>query len=150
MQDTAGEAETSSYVMYSNGPPHLAERNQDDQLEHTCSSSVRIGDVALMTCQKRWTIGGSDERGPGISMLAARHDDDGYMYCYLTLIILFNTIYLQRVKRLQVLICINNNSINHQSFIYTKLSGPRVLVLTIQFKISCFFACSLKVIRFYW
>ena len=28
------------------------------------------------TCQRRWTIGRSGERGPGISVLAARHDDD--------------------------------------------------------------------------
>ena len=46
------------------------------QLEHTYSSSVRIRDVALKTCQRRWTIGRSGERGLGISVLAARHDDD--------------------------------------------------------------------------
>ena len=75
-QDTAGEAETSSQVMYSYGPPHMAEQKQDNQLEHTYSSYVRIQDVALKTCQRRWTIGKSGERGSGISMLAARHDDD--------------------------------------------------------------------------
>ena len=37
---------------------------------------VRIRDVALKTCQRRWTIGRSGERGSGISVLAARHDDD--------------------------------------------------------------------------
>ena len=46
MQDTAGEAGTSSYVMFSNGPPHMAEQKQGDQLEPTYSSSVRIRDVA--------------------------------------------------------------------------------------------------------
>ena len=56
--------------------PHMAEQKQDDQLEHTYSSYVRIGDVVLKTCQRRWTIGRSSERGPGISVLAARHDDD--------------------------------------------------------------------------
>ena len=76
MQDTAGEAETSSLVMYSYGPPHIAGQKQDDQLEHTFSSYVRIRDVALKTCQKRWTIGRSDERGSGISVQAARHDDE--------------------------------------------------------------------------
>ena len=55
MQDIAGEAE---------------------ELEPTYSSSVRIRDVALRSCQKRWTIGRSGERGSGISVLAARHDDD--------------------------------------------------------------------------
>ena len=62
--------------MYSYGPPHMAEQKQDDQLEHTYSSSVRIRDVALKTSQRRWTIGRSGERGSGISVLAARHDDD--------------------------------------------------------------------------
>ena len=46
MQDTAGEARTSSEVMYSYGPPHMAEQKQDDQLKHTYSSYVRIWDVA--------------------------------------------------------------------------------------------------------
>ena len=62
--------------MYSDGPPHMAEQKQDDQLEHTSSSYVRIRDVALKTCQKRWMIGRSGKRGSGISMLAAQHDDD--------------------------------------------------------------------------
>ena len=35
--------------MYSYGPPHMAEQKQDDQLEHTFSSYVRIRDVALKT-----------------------------------------------------------------------------------------------------
>ena len=52
MQDTTGEAGTSSYVMYSYGPPHMAEQKQDDQLEHTYSSYVRIRDVALKTYQR--------------------------------------------------------------------------------------------------
>ena len=51
--DTAGEARTNSSVMYSYGPPHMAKQKQDDQLEHTYSSYVRIRDVALETCQKR-------------------------------------------------------------------------------------------------
>ena len=76
MQDTAGEARTSSQVMYSYGPPHMAKQKQDDQLEHTYSSYVRIRDVALKTSQRRWMIGRSGERGLGISVLAAWHDDD--------------------------------------------------------------------------
>ena len=62
--------------MYSYWPPHMAGQKQDDQLEHTFSSSVRIQDVALKTFQRRWTRGRSGERGSGISVLAARHDDD--------------------------------------------------------------------------
>ena len=63
-------------MMYTYGPPHMAEQKQDDQLEHTYSSYVRRQDVALMTCQRRWTIGRSGERGSEISVLAARHDDE--------------------------------------------------------------------------
>ena len=50
---------------------------QDDQLEHTFSSYVRIRDVALKISQRRWKIGRSGERGSGISVLVARNDDDG-------------------------------------------------------------------------
>ena len=57
-------------------PPHIAGQRQDGQLEHTYSSFVRIRDVALKICQRRWTIGRSGERGSGISVLAARHDDE--------------------------------------------------------------------------
>ena len=42
----------------------------------TYTSYARIRDVDLKTCQRRWTIGKSGERGSGISVLAARHDDD--------------------------------------------------------------------------
>ena len=55
---------------------HIAEQKQDDQLEPTCGSSVGIRDVAMSTCQKRWTIGRSGERESVISVLAACHDDD--------------------------------------------------------------------------
>ena len=75
-QDTAGEVRMNSSVMYSYRPPHIAKQKQDDQLEHTYRSYVRIRDVTLKTCQKRWMIGRRGERGSGISVLAARHDDD--------------------------------------------------------------------------
>ena len=68
--------------MYSNGPPHVAGQKQDDQLEHTFSSYVRIRDVALKTCQRRWTIERNGERGSGISVLAARHNDDDYVFIF--------------------------------------------------------------------
>ena len=64
--------------MYSYGPPHMAEQKQDNQLKHTFSSYVRIRDVALKTYHRWWTIGRSGERGSGISVLTARHDDDDY------------------------------------------------------------------------
>ena len=37
---------------------------------------MRTQDVTLKTCRRRWMIGRSGERGSGISVLAARHDDD--------------------------------------------------------------------------
>ena len=76
MQDTAGEVGTSSLVMYSYEPLHMAEQKQGDQLELTYSSSVRIRGAALRTCWMRWTIGREGERGSGISVLMARQDDD--------------------------------------------------------------------------
>ena len=75
-QDTAGEAGTNSSVIYSYGPPHMTNQKQDDQLEHTYSCYVRIQDVTLKTYPKRRTIGRSGERGLGIPVLAARHNDD--------------------------------------------------------------------------
>ena len=56
--------------------PHIAKQKQDDQLEHTYSRYVRTQDVTPKTCQRRWIIGRSGERGSGISVLAARYDDD--------------------------------------------------------------------------
>ena len=81
--------------MYSYEPPHMAEQKQDDQLEHIYSSYVRIRDVALKTCQRRWTIWRSGERGSGISVLAARHDDDDDI-CIMR---------IQHLKKLKWLIC---------------------------------------------
>ena len=40
---------------------------------------------------------------------------------------------------------ITNNSINHQSFIYSQLNDQTVLILPIQFSISPLFALSLMV-----
>ena len=54
----------------------MAAQKQDDQLERTFSSYVRIQDVVLKTYLGRWTIGRSGERGSGISVLLARYDDD--------------------------------------------------------------------------
>ena len=54
----------------------MAVQKQDDQHEHTFSNYVRIQDVVLKTCLRRWTIGKSGERGSGISMLPAQHNDD--------------------------------------------------------------------------
>ena len=56
--------------------PHMAQQKQDDQPELTYSSYVRTRDVTQKTCRRRWMIGRSGERGSGISVRAARHDDD--------------------------------------------------------------------------
>ena len=56
--------------------PHMAVQKQDDQHEHTFSNYVRVQDVVLKTCLRRWTIGKSGEKGSGISVLPPRHDDD--------------------------------------------------------------------------
>ena len=58
--------------------PTYGRAKQDDQLEHTFSSYVRIWDVALKTCQRWLTIGRSGESGSGITVLAAWHDDDDF------------------------------------------------------------------------
>ena len=71
----AGHCWRSKDELISDVPPHVAGQKQDDQLEHTTSSYVRIRDVTLKTCQKRWMIGRSGERGSGIFVLEARHDD---------------------------------------------------------------------------
>ena len=48
------------------------------------SCDVRIRDIALKTSQRRWTIGRSGERESGISVLAARHNDDDDLCRYRT------------------------------------------------------------------
>ena len=64
--------------MYSYGSPHMAAQKQDDQLERTFSSYVRIQAVVLKTYIGRWTIGRSGERRSGRSVLAEWHDDDWF------------------------------------------------------------------------
>ena len=56
--------------------PHMAVQKQDDQHEHIFSNYVRIQDVVQKTYLRRWTIGKRGERGSGISVRPARHDDD--------------------------------------------------------------------------
>ena len=55
---------------------HMDEQRQDDQLEHTYSSSMPIKDIALKTYRERWTIEKDEVGGLGWFTLAARHDDD--------------------------------------------------------------------------
>ena len=69
----------------------MANQKQDDQLEHSYSSYVMIRDVTLKTCRRRWMIGRRGERGSGISVPAARHDDDDF-YANLGYQILYNIV----------------------------------------------------------
>ena len=62
-------------------PTHMAEQQQDDQLEHTYSSYVRIRDVALKTSPRRWTIGKSSERRSVMMMIIYIYI---YIYIYIT------------------------------------------------------------------
>ena len=78
----AGHCWRSRDVLISDLLPHMAEQKQDDQLEHTYSSYVKIRDVALKTCLGRWTIGRSGERESRISVQTTRHDDDVITSCW--------------------------------------------------------------------
>ena len=71
-----GQDVTLGHFKAEYGSPHIAAQKQDDQLERTFSSYVRIQDVVLKTYLRQWTIGRSGERGSGISVLPARYDDD--------------------------------------------------------------------------
>ena len=79
-------------------------RAKAGRLAGTYSSYVRIQDVALETCRRRWTIGRSGERGPGISVQAARHDDDDFYQIRIIFFLL--TICLHTVKLFQASIAI--------------------------------------------
>ena len=61
---------------------HMAVQKPDGQHEHTFSNYVRIQDFVLNTCLRRWTIGKSGERGSGISVLPAEHDEDDIYFSY--------------------------------------------------------------------
>ena len=55
----------------------MDEQRQDNQLKPTY---MQFCAVTLKTYWKQWTIGRGGERGSGISMLMARHDDDDDVY----------------------------------------------------------------------
>ena len=73
-----------------------------------------------------------------------------YIICKAILLITFlnesKLILLHAVKWFQVLLCVTNNSIKHQSFVYT--NDQTILFQTIQFGISYLFALILNVKQF--
>ena len=85
----------------------MDEQMPDDQLEFTYSSSVPVRDVALKTYRKQWTIGGG-ERGSGIFVLIARHDDDDDDWL-LTVQVLKTSIYNGHKKRTNPFISIEKS-----------------------------------------
>ena len=103
--------------MYSHGPPHMVVQRQDDQHEHTFSSYVRIRDVVLKTCLGRWTIGRSGERGSGISVLPAWHDDDDDVAAAVSVCLHFYTLSANTLGK------------DIYIYIYIYIYFPRVLVL---------------------
>ena len=54
----------------------MDEKKRVDQPKSTYNGSVPIRDEDPKTCRKQWTIGRCGERGFGISVLMARHDED--------------------------------------------------------------------------
>ena len=61
--------------------PWTPTRANSGRPARTYSSYVRTWDVALKTCQRRWTISRSGERVSGISLPAAHDDDDNDFFC---------------------------------------------------------------------
>ena len=70
---------------------------------------------------------------------------NGFKHHNVTLTIQFG----HTVKAFHGLLCVPNNSIKQQSFVYTQLNGQRVLFLPIWFNVSHLFAHSLNVKHFY-
>ena len=74
------------------------------------------------------------------------------IYKHILLIMFLNEpklILLYTVKWFQVLLCITNNLIKQQLFVYTPLNDQIVLFLTIQFSLSHLFALNLNLKQFY-
>ena len=108
--------------MYSYGPPHMAGQKQDNQLEHTFSSYVRIRDVALKTSQRRWTIGKSGEMDNRACGTKWWHDDDDGIYIYIYMLIFIKKISTK--KKLWNFIILMGTLYNHfYIFFVTKLNG---------------------------
>ena len=58
-------------------------------------------------------------------------------------------ILLPTAKWFQILLCITNNSIKHQSFVYKQLNDQTIVFQIIQFSLNHFFALSLNVKQLY-
>ena len=120
----------------------MAEQKQGDQLEPTCSTSVRIRDVALRTNQKWWTIGRSDDSGSRISVMVARQDDEmmeigwntqkslGDLRRLAVTLTLVKENQLMLAWKIIIIIIINNNDNNNNKYYtsyYIPISCLRIL-----------------------
>ena len=86
----------------------MPEQKQGDQLELTYSSSVMIRDVTLKNLPEAMNDREDvDERGSGITMLAARHDDDDDIENVLMCLTesLLHVIYEWRISCLKQVMC---------------------------------------------
>ena len=81
----------------------MAAQKQDDQLQRTFSSYVRIRVVVLKIYLGWWTIGRSGERGSGISVLPAWYDDDDDYYPRIFLILLPHPVIFSTLKQISVM-----------------------------------------------
>ena len=76
MQDTAGEAGRTHKWCTLMDPHTWPCKSRTTSTNIHSATKMRIRDAVQTTCQRRWTVGKSGERGSGISVLTARHDDD--------------------------------------------------------------------------
>ena len=143
--------------VYVYGPPHMAKQKQDDQLELTYSSYMRTQDVTLKTCQRRWMIGRSGERGSGISVPVAQHDDDDdddiYIYIYIYICMFPAWCFHQRTYLVQDLV--NGVSKKLELTRVCSLNGFYLLMVFFMnagpsFFLDCVFLCLLYLSFTFW
>ena len=132
--------------MYSYGPPHMAEQKQDDQLEHTYGSYVRIWDVALKTCRRWWTIGRRGKNGSGISVLAARHDDDDDLWNILSEFENRLGKYLSTILTAMLIKMYIKNKTSRIQFVYIKYSLYNVQFISLTL---AWLHCQIKIYMLY-
>ena len=99
------------------GPPHKAGQKLDDQHEHTFSNYVRIRDVVQKTCQRRWTIGKSGERGSGYP---CQWHDVMMMMMIIHLFLRICMIFAHNYRLLSIPSNTNNHTFSNNHFYFMK------------------------------